>query len=1205
MSSAVRIFRDPLLNGRHELMTNATSMREEALRRLLDPSNGAVVDEECGYPVTITKQDYRKLYEREPLATRVIHVLPNECWGCTPTVYEDEDSETITAFEEAWDGITKTLRGTSFYKQERGSPVWEYLKRVDQLSGIGSFGLLLIGIDDGLPLDQPVAGIEEDGTFEGEAVASRKLLYLRAFDESYVEVAAYEKDSKNPRYGQPTYYNITMNRPDNAPIVGEGLETGQRRVHWTRVLHVADNLDTSEIFGVPRMRPVYNRLHDLHKLYGGSAEMYWQGAFGGLSLETHPQLGGDVAVDAEATRDQLEDRRLRLQRDILLMGMHATPLAPTVVDPTPQINVQIEAICILIGVPKRVFMGSERGELSSSQDDSTWNERKAERQNNYLTPRLIVPFIDRLIAMGVLPVPVEFCVEWPDLEALSDIEKATVMTQRTQALSAYMSGGVDMLIPPMDYLTRECYYTEEEAQTIIENAEEHVAAKAEEEAALQEEQMQQMKEVGLEHQEAQAGPDGTKVKLAKPQPPMPPVAKPKAPPVLANKGKLAQEGANGTDHPFSSTENFDPSQPRDASGKWSAGLRSAVGGWFDFENASAIKAASRGDDLTKHSTTSGESLTPKEIEQFKSHAKEIQAAAEAGNTGEKLLWRGQVLSDSEIAQLKVGKTVEIGSLTATAKDKNVASIYTDKENFAGGEGHSVLFQIENPKGIKGLAIPKSEDHPGGEFILPKGSAYRVTRMFKEGDKTIVSLYAKKGAKGDTQNYDPQQPRQKDGKWGTSGGQVGKAFEPKIGDTVITGEGPKKIKHISYEIDNKPHTLVFEDGSHKQVKPQRTIDTSKPNTPQGPATQHSITTGEGLKSHLASSDGKFTNVQMDKIAILNPEGLNKGVVKVPKAINDAQMAHLQKTLPPGTKIQKVNASKLHQKKSGEDIIDQNIPIPSAAGKAKKVKAGAKAAADSAGLPGTYGGLKPGHSYYNTQGKKKTIASIVDDPMDPKGKVIVKFEGEKTGFSVPKDKGLPNQEMHNPKMKALSAKAKIADDASLVDLKVSQDMYPSSAFKEKLSSGERNAISDWSNGEYGSMRKRWGAGTPNEKDKAFIAGLEKAPPFNGTIHRGIKTHGAFGAKLLNDFKTIGVGGVWSDKAPMSTSTSVLTAGLFSGGGIMLTIKSKTGRPIKSMSQYKHENEIVTMPGTQYKVTKITDNAFINNSHKALMHVHLEEI
>ena len=159
-----------------------------------------------------------------------------------------------------------------------------------------------------------------------------------------------------------------------------------------------------------------------------------------------------------------------LQRWARLTGMSARPVAPTVVDPTPHINTQIEAICILIGVPKRVFMGSERGELASSQDAGMWNGRLKQRQQRYLTPRVIVPFIDRLILLGVLPEPGEdgYRVSWPELEALSDKEQADIAKLRTEAFASYIAGNVENLILPLEYLTRIHNFDKEEVQAILE-----------------------------------------------------------------------------------------------------------------------------------------------------------------------------------------------------------------------------------------------------------------------------------------------------------------------------------------------------------------------------------------------------------------------------------------------------------------------------------------------------------------------------------------------------------------------------------------------------------------------------------------------------------------------------------------------------------------------------------------------------------------
>src|SRR6185369_11828605 len=351
----------------YRLINNAMTGRQELFRQFFDPRRD--ITDECGYPKNlegISAQEYQDLYNREAIAARVVEVLPRESWQVQPTVYETEDANDVTAFEEGWDNLSRSLRGeNSYYGEEDSSPVWEYLQRVDELSGIGYFGVLLLGFDDGYPPSVPMGGAmpvnkrqaEKPGptcniilpkngqkvnlvpsekemfgtdaqyggsTADPSTVSPRKdgtrLLFLRAFPQSLVQVVQYESNRSSPRYGQPIRYAITLSDPRES-FGGIGMPMSTLYVHWTRILHVADNRGYSEIFGRPRMRPVLYRLLDLQKLYSGSAEMYWRGAFPGLSLETHPQLGGDVELDTGGLRDMMENYMNGLQRYLSLMGM--------------------------------------------------------------------------------------------------------------------------------------------------------------------------------------------------------------------------------------------------------------------------------------------------------------------------------------------------------------------------------------------------------------------------------------------------------------------------------------------------------------------------------------------------------------------------------------------------------------------------------------------------------------------------------------------------------------------------------------------------------------------------------------------------------------------------------------------------------------------------------------------------------------------
>ncbi len=423
-----------------DVILNESMSRTALFKKLIDPRRD--INAECGYPNNLTIEDYKLMYDREGIATRVVSLFPQESWSEDPLVIEDEEAEP-TEFETAWTEL------------ERERQLFSYMMRIDELSGIGRFGILLLGFDDGGDLNEPVDGINEQGLKVGNP--QHKLLYLRPFDESSVKVKSTEGDRGNPRYGRPTMYVIAFKddktKDKNRNTIGEGayVSSGvEQSVHWTRVIHIADNLKSSEVYGVPRMQTLFNRLYDLRKIVSGSGEMFWKGAFPGYAFELDPNSKPPVPGSDEdkAMKEQIASWQDGLQRVIQVQGVTVNSLEPQISDPSNHFEVQVAYISIAMGVPKRIFMGAERGELASSQDQKAHNKRVARRQKKYLTPYIVRAVIDRLINLGVLPEPKQYDVKWPDLDTPSNKDKAEVLKAQMEAYAKYVQGDVDMLIPP-------------------------------------------------------------------------------------------------------------------------------------------------------------------------------------------------------------------------------------------------------------------------------------------------------------------------------------------------------------------------------------------------------------------------------------------------------------------------------------------------------------------------------------------------------------------------------------------------------------------------------------------------------------------------------------------------------------------------------------------------------------------------------------
>lgn len=432
------------INLLDSLIVNNLLLSRQAMinAELLNPK-GRNIDLECGYPEgELAPMLYYQLFEKVGIANRVVSIFPTESWSVYPEMYEVPD-EVVTPFEERWQKLNNDLG------------LWNMLESIDVLSGISTFGVLFMGFSDSKDPSQPAPNVGEDGRPAGSAKEGDiELLFMRAFDQSAVRIQSYETDFNNPRYGQPTEYLINVMNPI-VHAADASVETSQLRqqinVHWSRCIHAADNRISSPVFGLPRMRPVIPEIYDVRKVRGGSAEMFWKGAFPGYSFETLPQLGIETEFDKDSVIEEFQKYQDGLQRIIALQGMTAKSLAPQVADPQKHLEEQYRSISTTLGIPLRVLMGTEAGHLASIQDSTTWLRRLTKRQEIYLTPKLIRPFVDRLIMVGVLPKPEQYIIGWNDLNTMSAADKADVALKKTQAMMTYVTGGCEQIMPVVEF----------------------------------------------------------------------------------------------------------------------------------------------------------------------------------------------------------------------------------------------------------------------------------------------------------------------------------------------------------------------------------------------------------------------------------------------------------------------------------------------------------------------------------------------------------------------------------------------------------------------------------------------------------------------------------------------------------------------------------------------------------------------------------
>jgi hypothetical protein len=376
-----------------------------------------------GYPTQLEYSDFVARYERQDIARAIIDKPVNATWQGGVLIQEVGADD--TPLERAWKKLVR----------RRDLSVPSKLSRLDKLVGLGEYAVLLFGLSD----------VKSRDDFQRPVAKRTDLLYLRAFGEGSAQIDQWERNPSSPRFGMPLFYSISVSEADS-----DIIQT--LRVHHTRVLHVAGNVLQGTVKGQSRLYPLYNRLMDLEKLVGGSAEMFWRGARPGYAgkLEEGYTL---TKEDEEELQHQLDEFEHNLRRFLMARGIDIAPLSPQLADPSSHVDVQIQMISAVTGIPKRILTGSERGELASTQDETSWYSTIDARRTNFVEPEIVRPFVDTCISFGILPPPKNeedgYQVVWRPLYEQSDEDQARVGQIRADTLAKYASQPTaEMIVPP-------------------------------------------------------------------------------------------------------------------------------------------------------------------------------------------------------------------------------------------------------------------------------------------------------------------------------------------------------------------------------------------------------------------------------------------------------------------------------------------------------------------------------------------------------------------------------------------------------------------------------------------------------------------------------------------------------------------------------------------------------------------------------------
>ncbi|SMB87977.1 hypothetical protein SAMN05660772_02791 [Pasteurella testudinis DSM 23072] len=393
--------------------------------------------DEFGYPKDLAFDHYYKAYNRIAPAYAAVHRVLDKCWSDLPVIIDgekDEEAKTTSQWEQS---VTKLL------KKHIGK-----IKDADRRNLIGNYSALILQLRDGKQWQEPVDDLSLKTLKENGLV---KL--IPAWQKQLIPIE-WQTDETAEDYGEPIFYQF------NESEVGNDNKQRSVKIHKSRIIIFSEGTEDSDPnSGVSLLNSGYNKLLDLEKVSGGSAEGFLKNASRQLGInfskETNIQHIIDAAKEkgysglAEALNAQLKKLNSGTDSALVMQEGQASVLSVAPADPVPSWTVAANEFAASVQIPFTILFGQQTGRLASDEDKADWANRCNARRNGFLSD-VIVELLNRLVQFGIVDKPQssEITVMWSDLLAPSEKEKiANAKELATVAESTLRAYGVAAVEP--------------------------------------------------------------------------------------------------------------------------------------------------------------------------------------------------------------------------------------------------------------------------------------------------------------------------------------------------------------------------------------------------------------------------------------------------------------------------------------------------------------------------------------------------------------------------------------------------------------------------------------------------------------------------------------------------------------------------------------------------------------------------------------
>jgi len=399
---------------------------------------------EFGWPQVLEFKDYFAA-SRRTIGGACISKVPKKCWS-TPPIIKDGDKTDTQFCKEVKHMVDKL-------------GLWNAMKNLHIRSRVYQYGGIVIALKEtnAVSPENPITS-PSGGVYGLTRLAAK---YQDQISSYNVEKDNIEQDFNSERYGLPKYFRYREN------VLSDNDKSGgtQFNIHPDRVFTFSETASNGELYGEPALEQGFNALLGIEKIMGANPEAMFKNAQMMPWVTFNEKDNAAQILSNPKIKEAFDEAQERATAGLdpirMLVGADVKNLDTNVASPKDIWTVLTQYLASTVDLPATELFGHTVGERATSNDGSKVAMTATEVRENVLTPKMIIPFFDKLIKLKILTPPNDYiCVEWDDLTDPSESEKLENMERKYKMNKIAYETGTDLPFPDVNENRKAASYEE-------------------------------------------------------------------------------------------------------------------------------------------------------------------------------------------------------------------------------------------------------------------------------------------------------------------------------------------------------------------------------------------------------------------------------------------------------------------------------------------------------------------------------------------------------------------------------------------------------------------------------------------------------------------------------------------------------------------------------------------------------------------------